>query len=95
MSRYILHWNQTSAVLRMAVDVATSGWASIGWSPTGSMEGSDVVIANALSSVSNSLAPMPYHLAGYTLADVQPSGNFVLRNAELESSPQNGATTFR
>ena len=79
----------------MAVDVATSGWASIGWSPTGGMKGSDVVIANALSSFSNSPAPMPYYLAGYKLADVQPSSNFALKNAELESSPKNGATTFR
>ena len=79
----------------MAVDVATSGWASIGWSPSGGMKGSDVVIANVISSSSNTQAPVPYHLSGYKLTDVQPSSNFSLGNAELESSPQNGRTTFR
>ena len=44
--RYILHWsfNFHNKSIRFAVNVKTRGWVGFGLSPSGSMEGADIVM---------------------------------------------------
>eukprot|EP00475_Leptophrys_vorax_P026473 TRINITY_DN3737_c0_g2_i2.p1 TRINITY_DN3737_c0_g2~~TRINITY_DN3737_c0_g2_i2.p1 ORF type:complete len:622 (+),score=22.69 TRINITY_DN3737_c0_g2_i2:503-2368(+) len=90
--KFVLHWATNKTAVRMAAEVATTGWASVGWSPDGKMASSDAAIGNLpTGTVANGAAVSAHYMTGYGMGDVQPTTGFTMTETVVEAS-SNGKT---
>ncbi|CAI5503629.1 unnamed protein product [Closterium sp. Naga37s-1] len=94
---FILHWTTNSTnTIALAAEAATSGWVSVGWSPSGRMYPAEAAIGNLPAgtlSTGAAAAVGAYSMTGYGASDVAVTSSFAVTDAAVEAG--NGRTVIK